>query len=140
MCAGLFLAILVLANLFPNETVTWWVNAIFAGFALLSLTMVSAYFLDKHEVSEAGLSYTPLLRWTRKDLAWGEVQSLRYNPVLKWFTIKGVDRTARISVMLMGLPEFARLALAHAPSGAIDDATADLLRATAEGHPPSVWV
>ena len=45
----------------------------------------------------------------------------------------------RLSVMLMGLPVFATLLLARAPSDAIDPETRLILQATAEGNPPSVW-
>lgn len=42
--------------------------------------------------------------------------------------------------MLVGLPEFARLLLAHVPPGAIEPGTLPVLDATAAGRPPSVWV
>lgn len=41
--------------------------------------------------------------------------------------------------MLMGLPEFARLLLAHAPREALEPETLRVLQETAEGRPPSVW-
>jgi hypothetical protein len=40
----------------------------------------------------------------------------------------------------MGLPELARLLLAHAPTDAIESNTKQVLQATAEGQPPSVWM
>jgi hypothetical protein len=41
--------------------------------------------------------------------------------------------------MLVGLPEFARLLLAHVPSRAIEAQALPVLEATAAGDPPSVW-
>ena len=141
ICSGLSFALLILCNLYPNGTVTWWTNATFAGVGLLSLTLVLAFFTDKHEVSELGLHYTPILRIGMKHMDWAQVKSIRYARFLKWFAIKSSDgETARLSVMLMGLPEFARLALLHAPADALDERTKEILRVTAEGNPPSVWI
>jgi hypothetical protein len=41
--------------------------------------------------------------------------------------------------MLMGLPAFAALLLAHAPGEAIEKDALPILQSTAEGNPPSVW-
>jgi len=41
--------------------------------------------------------------------------------------------------MLIGLPEFGRLLLSHAPPQVIDAKTLLILQATADGNPPSVW-
>jgi hypothetical protein len=59
---------------------------------------------------------------------------------MKWFRLEAQSGTViRISAMLTGLPEFARLLLVHAPTQGIDAKTLELLRATAAGDPPSVW-
>src|SRR6185436_13978037 len=44
-----------------------------------------------------------------------------------------------LSAMLMGLPEFARLLLAHAPREALEPETLRVLQETAEGRLPSAW-
>jgi hypothetical protein len=41
--------------------------------------------------------------------------------------------------MLVGLPEFARAALARVPAHAIDAETRAILEATARGELPAVW-
>jgi hypothetical protein len=41
--------------------------------------------------------------------------------------------------MLIGLPEFAKVLLAHTPPGVIDAETLPILVATAAGNPPPVW-
>src|SRR5689334_92168 len=54
-----FAGIAIVSNVFPNRTVTWWTTAVFAGFALLSLAMVAAYFLGHRggaELRQAGWS------------------------------------------------------------------------------------
>jgi hypothetical protein len=136
---GFFVALAVLSNLYPNETATWWTTTIFLGLALLSVPIVMAYFIDKHDVSESGLVFTTLLG-ARKSMRWEEVRSLRYGPVMKWFVVEAnTGEVARISIMLMGLPEFARLALARVPVGAVQAPTLEVLRATAGGNPPSIW-
>jgi hypothetical protein len=62
---------------------------------------------------------------------------VHYAPVLKWFRLETREgKVARISAMLVGLPEFAQVLLRRAPPGAIDDETAQVLRATAAGDLP----
>ena len=101
--------------------------------------MILDYFMAKHQVAEDGLTYRKLVG-TRKYLRWSDLRDVRYAPVLKWFRLETRSGdVARISVMLMGLPEFARLLLEEAPEDAIDSGTLRILQATAEGKPPSVW-
>jgi hypothetical protein len=59
---------------------------------------------------------------------------------MKWFRLeRQTGKVARISAMLIGLPEFARVLLAHTPPGVIDAETLPILEATAALSPPSVW-
>ena len=101
--------------------------------------MVSGFFLEEYEVSEegiAGRSFTGV----RKYLRWSDLRAVRYAPLMKWFRLETQSGTAaRISVMLIGLPEFARSLLQGAPHGVIDARTLVVLRATAAGNPPSLW-
>lgn len=139
VCFGFFAAIAIISNVVPNKTTTWWTTAIFVGFAAMSAPMVIDYFMAKHEVSEEGLSYRKLVG-TRRFLQWSELTSVRYAPIMKWFRLETKSgAVARISVMLMGLPEFAHQLLKHAPAESVDANTLKILQATAEGNPPSVW-
>ena len=139
ICFAFFTGIAVVSNVLPNKTTTWWTTSIFVGFALLSAPVVTGYFTARHRVSEDGLAYRTL-GGTRKYIRWSDLRDVRYAPSMKWFRLETRSGdVARISVMLMGLPEFARLLLEHAPEGAIVDGTLQILHATAEGHPPSVW-
>ena len=134
-----FAGIAIVSNAIPNETTTWWTTAIFVGFALLSIPLIAEYFRVRHEVSEEGLSYGRLFR-RRGYLKWSDLRSVTYAPTMKWFRLEThAGEVARISAMLIGLPEFARLLLAHAQRGAIDAQTLPILEATAAGDPPPVW-
>jgi hypothetical protein len=134
-----FAGIAVISNVFANKTTTWWTTSTFVGFALLALPILADYFLARHEVSEQGLSYGRLTG-PRGYLRWSDLRRVRYAPVMKWFVLETRSGdVARISAMLMGLPEFARLLLAHAPAGTIEAETRPVLEATAAGNPPSVW-
>lgn len=129
----------VMSNLFPNRTVTWWTTAIFVGFALLFVLLIADYFLARHTVSEAGLSYGRLMG-RRGYLRWSDLRRVTYAPSMKWFRLEGRSGdVARISVMLLGLPVFAQVVLAQAPPAAIAPETRAILEATAAGDPPSVW-
>lgn len=134
-----FAAIAIVSNVYANKTTTWWTTAIFVGFAVLALALIADYFVAHHEVSAEGLTYGRL-SGRRKSLRWSDLRRVRYAPVMKWFRLETqAGDVARISAMLVGLPEFARLVLAHAPPGVIDRETLPILEATAAGHPPPVW-
>lgn len=138
-CLFLFGGIAVVSNVFKNKTTTWWTTSLFVGFALLAVPMILDYFIARHTISEDGLAYKTITG-ASKYLRWSELRTVRYAPVMGWFRLETQSGdVARVSVMLMGLPEFARLVLAHAPVEAIDDETLPLLRATADGQPPYVW-
>jgi hypothetical protein len=140
VCFGFFAGIAIVSNVYRNSTTTWWTTATFVGFALLSSLMIVDYVMARHEVSDEGLAYRSLLIGTRKYLRWSDLRSVRYAPGMKWFRLETrAGGVARISVMLMGLPEFARLLLEHAPGDAVEAGARPVLQATAEGQPPSVW-
>jgi hypothetical protein len=140
ICFTLFAGLAIVSNVFANKTTTWWTTGIFVAFALLSVPILVDYFVAKHRFSSEGLHYTKF-RGGKKYLGWNELESIHYSPGMKWFVLKARNgEIARISVMLMGLPEFARQVLEHAPQRAIEDRTLEILEATAAGNPPSVWV
>jgi hypothetical protein len=125
-----FAGLAIVSNVFANKTVTWWTTTIFVGFALLSLPMVADYFLARHDVSEEGLSYGRLTG-RRGYLKWSDLSRVNYAPGMKWFRLETESgEVARISAMLRGLPEFARLLLARTPAHAIDADALSVLQAT----------
>lgn len=139
VCFGFFSALTVISNVFPNETVTWWTTAIFVGFALMGVPLVIEYYKVRLELSEQGMVYWTYLRG-RRTLRWEDVREVRFSPAMRWFRLETRNgEVARVSAMLIGLPEFANLLLAHVPAEAVDEQTLALLRATAVGALPPVW-
>jgi hypothetical protein len=135
----LFTAIAVVSNVYANATTHWWTTAIFVGFALLAVPIIGDYFAAQHEVSPEGLRYGRLLG-SGGFMRWSELKTIRFSDSMKWFRLESQSgQVVRLSVMLMGLPIFAELLLAHAPRKSIDKSALTILQATAEGNPPSVW-
>lgn len=125
---------------YGNDTTTWQVIAAFLGFALVPLYFVFAFFMYRCEVSAEGLRYSNFLG-AKRFLRWAELHSVRYVDLMKDFRLEtDSGKVARVSVMLMGLPEFARVLLQqNLPLRAIDAMTMGALEATAAGNPPSIW-
>lgn len=134
-----FSGIAVLSNVYGNRTATWGTTAVLLGIAAMSLLLVLDYIVARHRVSESGMNYG---RWSgrRRDLRWADLRSVRYSPFMRWFRLETASgEVARISAMLIGLPEFAHLLLRHAPAESIDEETVAILMETAAGNPPAVW-
>jgi hypothetical protein len=138
--SGFFFGIAVVSNTIgKNATSTVWTTALFIGFGCLSLPMLADYFLARHRLSDAGIEYRRMLG-TRGSLNWSDVASVGYRHWMKWFVLESTDgNTVRVSAMLMGLPEFARLLLLHVPEHRIEPPCRITLRQTRDGHPPSLW-
>lgn len=134
-----FGGIAILSNVYANRTTTWWTTTLFVALASASLVSILDYFVARHEMSESGMSYGRLCG-PKRSLRWSELRNVRYAPFMRWFRLETTNgEVARISSMLMGLPEFARLVLRHAPPESIEEDTLSRLRATANGNPPPVW-
>jgi hypothetical protein len=136
---ALFGGTAILTNVYSNGTETWWTTAGFTAFASLGLVLVFAYLTAKHELSDLGISYSSL-SGQRRYLRWSELHSVRYAPFMGWFHLESKGgEVARISAMLLGLPDFARLVLKHAPANTIDEEALQVLEETAEGNLPPIW-
>lgn len=121
-----------------NETTTIWTTLVFVAFGLLGVALIADYIFTRYRVSEEGMEYGGMFG-QRGVLQWSEVRSVRYAPFMRWFVLQSASGTkVRMSAMLVGLPEFARLALRHVPKAAIDEATLEVLRETEQGRLPSV--
>ena len=139
VCFIFFCALIDIQITIPNPTVTWWTIGIFVGFAVMCLPVMSAFFLERHALSDQGLAFRNFAG-VRKTVNWNDLQLVRYSPTMKWFRLETRSGTiARISIALTGLPAFARLVLLKAPPGAIDAASLPVLQATAAGRPPSPY-
>ena len=133
-----FAGIAVVSNVYANQTTSVFTTAVFVGFAALALWLLADYFAGRHEVSDDGMNHGSVTG--RRQVTWAEVSGVRYSPAMKWFRLQTRSgRVARVSAMLVGLPEFARLVLEKVPADAIEPETRPVLVATAAGHPPSVW-
>lgn len=136
---GFFVALAIVSAVSFDTPGRWWIALAFLGFALLSAPLLLDYFIARHEVSDEGLSFCKL-SGGRKFMRWSEVRTVRYATMMKWFRLEGEGGdVARLSVMMMGLPEFARMLLERVPASAIEPPTLAVLQATAAGQPPSVW-
>jgi hypothetical protein len=138
-CIVFFVGIAIISNVYSNKTTTWWTTTAFLGFAVLAVPVVADYFLSRHELSDEGLSYGGL-SGKRGYLRWSELRRVQYAPGMKWFRLEtSSGKVARISAMLVGLPEFAQLVLRHAPPKSIEPGALPILQATADGNPPPIW-
>jgi hypothetical protein len=134
-CFLVFSAGAIVSNVFSNQTTIWWATVIFLGFALLGLYLVASYFFERHEVSEHGLTFGRVFR-KQGYLNWAEVCSVRYSRKMNCFRLEThLGSVARISILLMGLPEFAKLVLANVPLETIETGTVPVLEAIANGRP-----
>jgi len=135
-----FLSIAVISNtVAKNSSTTLWTTLVFVGFGLLSALMIADYFFGRHLVILDGLEYGGM--FGRRGVARrGQVRSVSYSPRMKWFVLSlDSGRKVRVSAMLVGLPEFARLVLLGVPQDRIDGRTLHVLRNTAEGRLPDLW-
>lgn len=139
VCAILFFGIAIVSNTIgKNSTTTVWTTLLFVGFGFLSIPIFADYFLARHRLLEQGIEYGSMFG-RRGCLRWSEVSSVSFSPAMKWFVLDGAGVKARVSAMLIGLPEFAQFVLRYVPRAAIDSKTQELLRLTAQGTLPSIW-
>ena len=135
-----FFGIAIVSNTVgKNSTTTIWTTLLFVGFGFLSVPILADYFFVRHRLSEQGIEYTSMFG-RRGSLRWSEIRTVSFSPAMKWFVLWGASGTkARISAMLIGLPEFAQLVLRYVPKTAMDAETQAILGETAQGRPPSIW-
>ncbi len=111
----------------------------FSAFALLGLPLVADYYRDHHEVGARGLHYQTTFGGAGS-ASWNDLVKVRYSQGMKWFRLElRNSKVVRISAMMIGLADFAKLLLEHAPAADIDPATRQILEQTAAGNPPRVW-
>ncbi len=109
---------------------------LFLGFALIGAWLVAESFCVWHEITRQGITYRRLIG-RGGHLRWSELRQVRYSPWMGVFVLRGSNgETVRVSTLMTGLPEFARMILAWAPPGTIDAKTLAILQETAVGRPP----
>ena len=91
--------------------------------------------------SDAALLYHPTSTLIVGLVVGGLFARIQYSRSAKWFRlITNNGEVVRVSVMLVGLPEFARAVLDEVPPEKIDTGSKSVLEQTAAGHPPSLWM
>ncbi|WP_431047690.1 hypothetical protein [Roseateles sp. L2-2] len=112
----------------------------FVALGLMALPMVADYFFARHLLSDDAIDFGRRFGG-RGTMRWADVRRVRFSPTMKWFVLEDQAGTrARVSTNLGGLPEFARLVLAHVPPEAIDKKTHKLLVDASVGRRPRVWL
>lgn len=108
------------------------------GLMALAILQIADHFMERYDLSAAGISFRGLLR-RPGHVQWAEVERIQYSRMLLWFVlhVRG-GRRLRVSVMLAGIPEFARHLLRHAPAAAIGPDVRPILESSARGAPPSL--
>jgi hypothetical protein len=114
---------------------------VFIGFPVAGTLCATMYFRVRYALVPGGMRCQPM--WRRKSsLSWAEVTRLRflYPSHQRYFCIDTAgDKPVKLSLMLTGLPEFARTVLAQVPAAAIDDETRYALEQLKAGFlPPEV--
>jgi hypothetical protein len=133
-CFLIFAAITVISNLFPNPTVTAWTTTTFVVFASLGALIFVGALVERHSISAEGVSSRTMFG-IGKVATWAEISKAGYNPGMQWFYLRTTGgKVLRLSAMLVGLPKFAEMSLAHLPPSAVDPELRSLLRLIAEGQ------
>lgn len=117
----LFFGLAILSNTWlKNNTTTIWSTMIFVGFGSLGIPFIADYFFARHRVNEKGIDYGSMLGF-RGRMDWSEVERISFSPNMGWLVLHSQSgRRARVSILLSGLKEFARLVLDHVPRERID--------------------
>ncbi|WP_157559325.1 hypothetical protein [Hydrogenophaga crassostreae] len=134
-----WLAIAILSNTVgKNSTSTVGTTLAFCAFAIASLPLITAYYFGRHSISDSGMDYGGMFG-SRRQFIWSEVKVVTYSQGMGWFKLELESGfVARLSAMLVGLPEFARVALAHLPREKFSSEAYILLENAREGKLPNL--
>ena len=138
--AVFFFGVAIVSNTIgKNATTTVWTTLGFMAFGFACVPMIADYFFARHRLSADGIEYGRMFG-QRGSLRWSDIRRVWFAPAAKWFVLESTSGAkVRVSAMLIGLPEFARLVLLHVPKAAIESHTLAVLQATEEGNPPRIW-
>lgn len=118
----------IVSNLVPNPTTTVGTTVCFLSFALLGVLIVVEYLMDRHELDTRGIRSRGFFGQI-KSAAWNDISRIGFNQSLQWFHLRTKDgRLWHVTAMLVGLPAFGKLILAHVNPAAIDDDLKIMLR------------
>jgi len=122
-----------------NETTTIWSTTFFVFFALMSLVIIATYFFARHHLNREGLDYGKL-HGQRGFIRWSDIREITYKPRMGWFRLQTeTGSSIKISVTLLGLPEFAQHVLVKVDPERLNDLTRAVLTEIAAGKKPESW-
>lgn len=125
---ALFSFFAIISNLVPNPTTTVGTTVCFLSFALLGGLLVVEYLMDRHELDSLGIRSRGFFGQI-KSASWNDISRIGFNQNLQWFHLRTKDgRLWHVTAMLVGLPAFGKLILAHVNPAAIDDDLKIMLR------------
>lgn len=139
VCSGFFMLLAVLCLIFPGKDGGPLISVFFMAFSTLGLLMIAEYTRSRHRVEPEGLRYHTFMG--RAGLVrWIDISRVTFSPGGQWFVVEGsAGEKVRLSTMLMGLPELARVILQQVEPDRIDPGSREIIEETAAGNPPSVW-
>ena len=124
----LFSFFAIVSNLVPNPTTTVGTTVGFISFALLGVLLVVEYLMDRHQLDTRGIRSRGFFGQINS-AAWSDISRIGFNQSLQWFHLRTKDgRLWHVTAMLVGLPAFGKLILAHVNPAAIDDDLKTMLR------------
>ncbi len=108
----------------------------FVLFGLFFLWMVLEYLFVRHTVTEEGMEARELFG-KRVRIRWDGVVRVYYSPLAGWFGVVDADgKVIRVSAMMLGLQEFARVMLSRVPPEVMEPEARFRLEEAARGNPP----
>ena len=108
----------------------------FVPFFLLFLWMVLEFLFVRRTVTEEGMEARELFG-KRIRIRWDAVVRVYYSPLAGWFGVVDAEgKIIRVSVMMLGLPDFARVVLSRVPPEVMEPEARSRLQKAARGNPP----
>lgn len=138
VCGLLSFALAILSPIFPGidshgrpaEPSPWFLPELF-GIAVLGALLCAVWVFDRVTIEPDRLVYRTVLG--RGEVPWSEIARVGYSQRSAWFMVRTIGgRTARISEMMTGVPEFARMVLRQVPVERIDSGAHAILEAAAQ--------
>jgi hypothetical protein len=137
VCCLLSFALAILSPIFPGidshgrpaELSPWFLPELF-GIAVLGALLCAVWVFDRVTIEPDRLVYRTV--FGRGEVPWSEIARVDYSQRSAWFKVRTIGgRTARISEMMTGVPEFARAVLRQVPVERIDSEARAILELAA---------
>ncbi|MEM0908344.1 MAG: hypothetical protein AAGJ94_13325 [Pseudomonadota bacterium] len=137
VCFALALAVEILPEFYGMQPVNGWITVLICFFSAVGLLSTVQLFVANYKMSDRGIQYRNWL-WEWKFIPWSEVVSLEACGFESGFLVYSKPyQKIFLSYNLVGIPEFAELALLHVDMKAADPPTQQCLRDAVEGNQPA---